>query len=157
MGIIVNKTAPMLSFGELASQLDLFSASEFDAMTPELKGSAVLFGGPVEPNRGFVLHTSDYLADDSSMPIGKDMALTATLDILRDIATGKGPRRATLALGYSGWAPGQLEDEIQRNGWLHGEPDDSLLFGNQHDIKYDHALRKIGIDPLMLSSDAGHA
>jgi putative transcriptional regulator len=157
MGIIVNKTAPMLSFGELASQLDLFSASEFDAMAPELKGSAVLFGGPVEPNRGFVLHTSDYLADDSSMPIGKDMALTATLDILRDIATGKGPRRATLALGYSGWAPGQLEDEIQRNGWLHGEPDDALLFGNHHEIKYDLALRKIGIDPSMLSSEAGHA
>lgn len=157
MGIIVNKTAPMLSFGELASQLDLFSASEYEAMPPDLVGAAVLFGGPVEPNRGFVLHTSDYLTDEASMPIGKDLALTATLDILRDIATGKGPRRATLALGYSGWAPGQLEDEIQRNGWLHGDADETLLFGKQHDAKYDQALRKIGIDPLMLSSDAGHA
>jgi putative transcriptional regulator len=157
MGIIVNKTAPMLSFGELASQLDLFSASEYEAMPPDLLAAAVLFGGPVEPNRGFVLHTSDYLADEASMPIGKDLALTATLDILRDMASGKGPRCATLALGYSGWAPGQLEDEIQRNGWLHGEADETLLFGRQHDVKYDQALRKIGIDPLMLSSDAGHA
>lgn len=157
MGIIVNKTTPMLSFGELTSQLDLFSASEYEAIAPELRGSAVLFGGPVEPNRGFVLHTSDYLAAEASMPVGKELALTATLDILRDIATGKGPRRSTLALGYAGWAPGQLEDEIQHNGWLHGEPDEMVLFGGQHDIKYDQALRKIGVDPVMLSRDAGHA
>lgn len=157
MGIIVNKVAPMLSFGELASQLDLFSREEFAAIDPELVNSPVLFGGPVEPNRGFVLHTSDYFAQDSSMPIGKSMALTATLDILKAMAQGKGPRRAMLALGYSGWAPGQLEDEIQRNGWLHGDATEGLVFGPNHDNKYEQAMRQIGINPSMLSGDAGHA
>jgi putative transcriptional regulator len=111
----------------------------------------------VEPNRGFVLHTSDYFTADSSMPIGKSMALTATLDVLKAMAEGKGPRRALLALGYSGWAPGQLEDEIQRNGWLHCDSDESLLFGSDHAGKYGKALEKIGVNPTMLSSDAGHA
>lgn len=157
MGIIVNKVTPMLSFGELTSQLDLFSAEEYKAIDPELINSPVLFGGPVEANRGFVLHTSDYFVADGSMPIGKHMALTATLDILKAMAQGRGPRRAMLALGYSGWAPGQLEDEIQRNGWLYGEANEGLIFGSNHEIKYDQAMRLIGVNPSMLSGDAGHA
>lgn len=156
MGIIVNKVAPLMSFGDLAGRLDMFSGEELAAIQPEIRNTAVLFGGPVETNRGFVLHTSDYFSAESSMPIGRDMALTATLDILKDMATGRGPRLAMLALGYSGWAPGQLEDEIQRNGWLHCDADESMLYGQEHDGKYDHAMKKLGIDPSMLSSDAGH-
>jgi len=157
MGIIINKVAPMLSFGELASQIDLFSGNDITEVPFDLAQMAVLFGGPVDPNRGFVLHTADYFAADSSMKIGKDMALTATLDILRDMAKGHGPRRALLALGYSGWAPGQLEDEIQHNGWLHGDADEGLIFGTDFEVKYEHAMRRIGVNPTMLSSSAGHA
>jgi putative transcriptional regulator len=117
----------------------------------------VQFGGPVEPGRGFVLHTSDYFSADTSLPIDERVALTATLDILRAIAGGQGPRRSLLALGYAGWAPGQLEDEIQRNGWLSCTADEDLLFSNDLDSKYLNALHKIGVDPAMLSSEAGHA
>lgn len=157
MGIIVNKVAPIMSFGDLAARLDVLPDSELALAPAEVMNMAVQFGGPVEPSRGFVLHTSDYFVADSSLPIGSGMALTATLDVLKAMATGQGPRQAMLALGYSGWAPGQLEDEIQRNGWLHCDADEELLFGHLHDIKYDHALRKIGVNPMMLSSDAGHA
>ena len=111
----------------------------------------VQFGGPVEPGRGFVLHTSDYFSADTSLPIDERVALTATLDILRAIAGGQGPRRALLALGYAGWGPGQLEDEIQRNGWLHCAADEDLLFSHDLDSKYLSALHKIGVDPAMLS------
>lgn len=157
MGIIVNKVTPMMSFGDLVSQIDALPASAMAKTSPEVLNLAVQYGGPVEPARGFVLHSSDYFTDDSSMPIGKHLALTATLDVLKAMLRGHGPEKATVALGYSGWAPGQLEDEIHRNGWLFCEADDTLLFGRQHDLKYDHALRKIGVDPVMLSSDAGHA
>jgi putative transcriptional regulator len=117
----------------------------------------VQYGGPVEPGRGFVLHSPDYQSTDATLPIDEQIALTATLDILRAMAGGEGPRRALLALGYSGWGPGQLEDEIQRNGWLSCEADDELVFGQDFDGKYTAALQKIGVDPSKLSSAAGHA
>jgi putative transcriptional regulator len=156
MGIIINKTTPMMSFGELLSQLDL--AGE-DALSPpdELMQMPVLFGGPVEQGRGFVLHTSDYFTADSSLPVAENIALTATVDILRAMAKGEGPQRAVLALGYSGWAPGQLENEIQHNGWLTCQADEDLVFGVDFDDRYLAALRKLKIDPAMLSSESGHA
>ncbi|MEI7598690.1 MAG: YqgE/AlgH family protein [Aestuariivirga sp.] len=156
MGIIINKTTPMMSFGELLSQLDL---AEEDTLSPpdELMQMPVLFGGPVEQGRGFVLHTSDYFTTDSSLPVSQTIALTATVDILRAMAKGKGPHRAVLALGYAGWAPGQLENEIQRNGWLTCPADEDLLFGLDFNDRYNAALRKLKIDPAMLSSDSGHA
>jgi len=117
----------------------------------------VLFGGPVEQGRGFVLHTRDYFTEDSSLPVADTIALTATLDILRAMAKGEGPQRAILALGYAGWAPGQLENEIQHNGWLTCAADEELLFGLAYEDRYTAALRKLKIDPGMLSSDAGHA
>lgn len=157
MGIIVNKVTPMMSFGDLAAQIDALPAQELAGAAPEILNMAVQYGGPVDPARGFVLHSSDYFTPDSSMPIGSHLALTATLDVLKAMALGRGPKRAMLALGYAGWAPGQLEDEIQRNGWLHCEADDELLFGRMHEGKYESALRKIGVDPSMLSSNAGHA
>ena len=155
MGIIVNKATPMMSFADLFSQLDI--GKEPLPSQGELMAMPVLYGGPVEPGRGFVLHTSDYFTADSSLRVSKGLALTATVDILTAMAHGSGPKRAIIALGYAGWAPGQLESEIQHNGWLHCSADDELLFGPAHGEKYNVALRKIGVDPAMLSSDAGHA
>ncbi len=156
MGIIINKATPMMSFGELLSQLDLTGD---DAVQPpeDLMRMPVLFGGPVEQGRGFVLHTSDYFTADSSLPVAENIALTATVDILRAMARGEGPQRAVLALGYAGWAPGQLENEIQHNGWLTCPADEELVFGLDFDARYMAALRKLKIDPAMLSSDSGHA
>jgi putative transcriptional regulator len=111
----------------------------------------------VETQRGFVLHSSDFFIEDSTLPIDDGICLTATLDILKAIARGNGPQSAVLALGYAGWAPGQLESEIQENGWLHCPADPDLIFGSDTEAKYARALRKIGIDPGMLSSEAGHA
>jgi putative transcriptional regulator len=156
MGIIVNKRAPMISFSELLERLDIMPQESRIKLPDDVQSMLVQFGGPVEPGRGFVLHTSDYFSADTSLPIDERVALTATLDILRAIAGGQGPRRSLLALGYAGWAPGQLEDEIQRNGWLSCAADEDLLFGNDLDGKYAGALHKIGVDPAMLSSEAGH-
>jgi putative transcriptional regulator len=157
MGIIVNKTAPMMRFGDLLAQLDLHPDDEEMEPTEALMEMPVLFGGPVEQGRGFVLHTSDYFTEDSSLPVAGNISLTATVDILRAMAVGEGPRRAILALGYAGWAPGQLEDEIQHNGWITCAADEELLFGLGFEERYEAALRKLKIDPAMLSSDAGHA
>ena len=117
----------------------------------------VLRGGPVETGRGFVLHSADFFIENSTLPIDDGICLTATLDILKAIARGDGPLSAVLALGYAGWAPGQLETEIQSNGWLHCSADSELIFGPDTERKYDRALEKIGIPPGMLSSEAGHA
>jgi putative transcriptional regulator len=156
MGLIINKAMPMMSFGELVAQLDIAPDLKREALPEDILNTPVQYGGPVEPSRGFVLHTADYFSADASLPVTEHIALTATLDILRSMAKGKGPAKAILALGYSGWAPGQLENEIQRNGWLTCPADDSLLFAAANDDKYTLALRKLGVDPAMLSSDAGH-
>ena len=147
----------MMSFGELFAQLDI--KGENGPVTPpqELMDMPVLFGGPVEQGRGFVLHTRDYFTADSSLPVAGNIALTATVDILHAMASGEGPERAVLALGYAGWAPGQLENEIQHNGWLTCQADDDLVFVLDFDARYAAALKKLGIDPAMLSSDSGHA
>lgn len=148
----------MMRFGDLLSQLDLHDEKE-DTIEPppELLDMPVLFGGPVEQGRGFVLHTSDYFTSDSSLPVSGNIALTATVDILRAMARSEGPQRAILALGYAGWAPGQLENEIQHNGWLTCAADEDILFGVDFESRYEAALRKLKIDPAMLSSEAGHA
>ncbi len=157
MGIIINKATPMMSFGDLFAQLDIQGEDGAIEPPPELMEMPVLFGGPVEQGRGFVLHTNDYFTADSSLPVAENIALTATIDILRAMAEGKGPHRAVLALGYAGWAPGQLENEIQHNGWLTCQADEDLIFGLDFDERYTAALKKLKIDPAMLSSDAGHA
>ena len=157
MGIVVNQAAANIKFSDLLVQLDVIAASdriELPAGAGEVK---VLKGGPVETGRGFVLHTSDFFIEDSTLPIDEGVCLTATLDILKAIARGSGPVNAVLALGYAGWAAGQLENEIQENGWLHCAADSELIFGCDVERKYDRALRKIGVDPGMLSSEAGHA
>jgi putative transcriptional regulator len=157
MGLIVNQRSPHISFAELLEQLSI-EEDGAGAMRPV--GTIDLdvhVGGPVETDRGFVLHSADYFAADSTLSIDAEVSLTATVDILKAIAGGNGPTRAMLALGYAGWRPGQLEDEIQANGWLHCPSDLDLLFDRNLDQKYDRALSKIGIDPSHLVCDAGHA
>lgn len=154
MGLIVNKTAPLMFFSDLVDKLDIVNDPR--SVPEDVMGKPVLYGGPVEPFRGFVLHSTDYFSAEASLPISTDVALTATVDVLRAIAQGHGPERSVLALGYSGWGPGQLEDEIQRNGWLHCDADDGLLFDADIDGKYMRALSKLGVDPGMLSGDVGH-
>lgn len=157
MGIIVNHPAQNIKFPDLLVQLEVIPAAERIQLPGRAEDVKVLKGGPVETGRGFVLHSSDFFIENSTLPIDEGICLTATLDILKAIARGNGPSSAILALGYAGWAPGQLEQEIQQNGWLHCSADPDLIFGQDTDTKYERALRKIGIDPGMLSSDAGHA
>lgn len=157
MGIVLNQLADQITFPELLIQLGIVAEGDAISLTGPVARLQVHRGGPVETGRGFVLHSSDFYLDNSTLPINDDICLTATLDILKAIADGDGPDRAILALGYAGWAPGQLEAEIQANGWLHGPADSDLLFGRDLDTKYEHALRNIGIDPAMLSADSGHA
>lgn len=157
MGIVVNQRAGNIKFLDLLVQLEVIPASERIELPTRAGDVRVLKGGPVETGRGFVLHSADYFIENSTLPIDEGICLTATLDILKAIARGNGPSNAILALGYAGWAPGQLEHEIQENGWLHCAADPELIFGSDIDTKYEKALRKIGIDLGMLSSEAGHA
>ena len=156
MGLIINQRASHISFSELMKQLSIMPDSA-DDVEIELEDMDVHVGGPVETGRGFVLHSADYYAADSTLPIDDGVSLTATIDILKAIAGGKGPDRAILALGYAGWRAGQLESEIAANGWLHCPADADLLFDRDLEQKYERALSKIGIDPSHLVSDAGHA
>ena len=157
MGIIVNQVARNIKFPDLLVQLEVIPAKERIELPVRAEDVRVLKGGPVETGRGFVLHSADFFIENSTLPIDEGICLTATLDILKAIARGNGPASAVLALGYAGWAPGQLEQEIQDNGWLHCAADSDLIFGGDIEGKYERALRKLGIDPGMLSSEAGHA
>jgi putative transcriptional regulator len=156
MGLIINQRASHISFSELMKQLSIMPETA-DEVEIELEDMDVHVGGPVETQRGFVLHSADYYVADSTLPIDDGVSLTATIDILKAIAGGKGPDRAILALGYAGWRAGQLESEIAANGWLHCSADAGLLFDRDLEQKYERALSKIGIDPSHLVSDAGHA
>lgn len=157
MGIVINKPAADLSFSDLLVQLDVVQERDEIRVPSRVDRMRVLMGGPVETSRGFVLHTPDFFIDQSTLPIDDGICLTATIDILRAIAKGKGPESAVLALGYAGWSAGQLETEIQANGWLNCPADSNLIFEASLETKYDLALQKIGIDLGMLSSQAGHA
>ncbi len=150
MGLIVNKPAPELSFAELLKQLDIPTG-------PDPAKLLVHFGGPVEHGRGFVLHSGDYAVSDSSLQVSPAFAMTATVDVLKDLASGAGPAQAIMALGYSGWGPGQLEGEIQANGWLVAPADPALVFGVADAEKWQAALRSIDIDPRLLSAEGGRA
>jgi putative transcriptional regulator len=157
MGIVVNQPAAHISFSDLLVQLEVIPAADLIQLPRKAGGVKVLKGGPVDTQRGFVLHSADFFIENSTMPIDSGVCLTATLDILKAIARGNGPASAVLALGYAGWAPGQLENEIHQNGWLHCSADSELIFGPDTEGKYEMALKKIGIDLGMLSSEAGHA
>jgi putative transcriptional regulator len=157
MGLVINQRASHISFPDLLTKLNIVSSPPEGSISDNVRGMSIHVGGPVETGRGFVLHSSDYFVNDSTLPIEDGVCLTATIDILKAIAAGNGPNRAILALGYAGWSPGQLESEIQANGWLNCPADPDLIFGTDLDLKYTRALAKIGIDPSHLVSDAGHA
>jgi putative transcriptional regulator len=157
MGIILNRPASVRNFPELLEQLRVIDSDERIKLPSAAKDIQVLFGGPVQTDRGFVLHSADFHIRNSTLTIDEGVSLTATIDILRAIAMGEGPDRALLALGYAGWGAGQLENEIQLNGWLHCPADPAIVFDRDLDTKYSRALRSIGIDLASLSMTAGHA
>jgi len=157
MGIILNRPAGSIDFPELLVQLDIIEKADRIILPANAEAMKVMKGGPVDTGRGFVLHSNDFFIKDATLLINDGVCLTATLDILKAIAKGKGPRHAILALGYAGWAPGQLENEIQENGWLHCPADSDLIFGRDVEEKYERALQKLGVELAMLSSEAGHA
>ncbi len=150
MGLIINKPVEGLTFREMMEKLDV----ETTQMTPDLP---ILFGGPVQTGRGFVLHSSGFTNDASTMVVTQDVSLTATLDIVQAIAEGIGPSKSLFALGYAGWDGGQVEDEIRANGWLHCDADAQLIFDVSPNDKWGHALRRMGIDLSGLTHMGGNA
>jgi putative transcriptional regulator len=150
LGLIVNKPAPELRFATLIKQLGM------EVGDPK-RDIRIHFGGPVENGRGFVLHSADYRSEGATLQVDKTFGMTATMDVLEQIAKGEGPDSALLALGYSGWGPGQLESEILQNGWLTCDAAPEIVFGEDDDRKWSDALRTLGVDPLMLSGTAGRA
>lgn len=155
MGLIINQ-AQDLRFPDLLVQLGILDEREAIKLPQPTRDFIVRHGGPVDRSRGFVLHSDDYMVE-SSMQVSDDVCLTATVDILRAISSGRGPRHALMALGYAGWGAGQLENEIAENGWLTCPAVSELLFDSDIDRKYDRILASIGIDPTHLSQFAGHA
>lgn len=150
MGLCINRPIEGLDFRDLMEKLEI----ETGPQTPDFP---ILYGGPVDTGRGFVLHSSDYESEESTLPITEEVSLTATLDILRAMAHGRGPKRSLFALGYAGWDEGQIEAEIQANSWIHCDPDPELLFALPPEHKWAAALAKLGIDISGLSAHAGRA
>ena len=149
MGLVLNQVIKGLSFPGLLEQLGI-DGGVSDRSVP------IHFGGPVESGRGFVLHSNEY-QQDATLEVDGDISLTATVDILKAIARGRGPKHSLLALGYAGWGPGQLDDEIRANGWLQAPADIDLIFDDDQVDKWERSIAKIGIDPRMLSDEVGHA
>lgn len=149
MGLVINRALETLTFADLLAQLGIDASNVAEPIH-------IHFGGPVETGRGFVLHSADYV-QEGTLVVDEHMALTATVDILRAIAAGHGPRRHLLALGYAGWGPQQLDNEILANGWLHVDADEMLVFDRDLESKWSRAMAKLGIDPRMLTDTAGHA
>ncbi len=156
MGFMVNRPLESPTVEDFFMQLNIVEDDELEELVGNFDRVRLYSGGPVEPGRGFVLHSGDYNSQ-TTLRIGADVALTATLEILRAIATGQGPRHILLALGYAGWTSGQLEQEIAANGWLTCAADTEILFDANDKSKYDRALASLGIDQISLSGDAGHA
>ena len=158
MGLVVNQVSTQITFPDLLRQVDILDDGEDTINLPmPARAMHVLDGGPVDQGRGFVLHSSDYKLESSTLAVSDDIFLTATIEILRALAEGRGPKSALLTLGYAGWSPGQLEDELQNNSWLTCEADSKLLFECEPEERYDQSLALMGIDLSMLSSEAGHA
>jgi putative transcriptional regulator len=149
MGLVINRLVGSLTFPDLLEQLEIDNPKAGEHIR-------IRSGGPVETGRGFVLHSADY-QEDATLRVGESVGLTATIDILRDIAAGGGPKRSLLALGYAGWGPGQLDSEIQANAWLCVPADDELIFDDQLTDKWERSISKLGVDYKWLSSDAGRA
>jgi len=149
MGLVVNRLVGSLTFPDLLQQLNIDAHGKGEHIR-------IRSGGPVETGRGFVLHSTDYV-DDATLRVGDTVGLTATIDILKDIASGSGPRRSILALGYAGWGPGQLDAELQANAWLTVPADEELIFDDALNDKWERSMHKIGVDYAFLTGEAGHA
>lgn len=156
MGFMINRALTTPTIDEFFTQLNIVEGKEIENLKDNYTGIQLFSGGPVEPGRGFVLHSSEYKGE-STLPVDDTICLTATLEILRAIVTGNGPEKILLALGYSGWASGQLEEEIISNGWLISSAEADVVFGSNNAVKYDEALKILGVDSFFLSADAGHA
>lgn len=150
MGLVINQPAPEVTFSDLLRQLKIEPVGHPESVP-------VRIGGPVEHGRGFVLHSLDYQSEGSTLQVDQTFAMTGTLDVLEAIAKGHGPRQRLLALGYSGWGPGQLESEIAQNGWLTCDAESDLVFAPEDGAKWEKALATLGVDPLSLSATAGRA
>lgn len=150
MGLIVNKPTGEVALSDMLEQLSIEHG-------PQSRQMEVSFGGPVEQTRGFVLHSLDYVSNVNTLKVESVFGLTATLDILEALAKGRGPERALVAIGYAGWGPGQLEDELSQNAWLTCDANMELVFDLPDTGKWDGALKSLGVDALLLSADAGHA
>lgn len=158
MGLVVNQISTQITFPDLLRQVDILSDDDQSINLPApARHMQVLNGGPVDQGRGFVLHSADFKLESSTLDVSDDICLTATIEILRALAEGKGPQSALLTLGYAGWSPGQLEEELQSNSWLTCSADQSLLFECEAEDRYQRSLDLMGIDLTMLSSEAGHA
>jgi len=151
IGLAVNRPVDGLTMGGLFEKIGV------DQPIRRVADEAVLMGGPVERERGFVLHTDDYLCEGVTMPVMDGLALTTTKDVLQAMSGEAAPRRAVLALGYAGWGPGQLDREVRESVWLVCDPDETLLFGDDHAHKWSHALEKLGITAAMLAMEGGNA
>ena len=149
MGLVLNRPLQRPKFDDLLRQLEV-------APVPPARRIRLCAGGPMDNARGFVLHTTDWTGE-GSLRVDDGLALTASLDVLKAIAEGGGPREGILALGYAGWGPGQLDHEIQQNAWLSVTADETIVFDGDHDTKWRRALGKLNIDPLLRSGAAGHA
>lgn len=157
MGLIINQRADNVSFAHLLRELDLLESGAEEEVASSVLDRSVQIGGPVDMEHGFVLHSSDFSTGTATLEIDSSVRLTNTVEILRAIAQGRGPARAMVALGYAGWAPGQLESEIRANGWLSCPADPDLVFDTDLDLKYDRALAKLGVDASHLVNYAGRA
>ncbi|MFC3072113.1 YqgE/AlgH family protein [Shinella pollutisoli] len=155
MGFVINRPQP-LSFSDVLLHLQLVGEEELIRLPGATRDFPIRSGGPVESGRGFVLHSDDYMSE-SSIPVSDDICLTATLDIVKAITRGRGPRRGLMMLGYAGWGAGQIESEIGANGWLTCPAQEELIFDTNLDSKYERALALMGVTPAMLSAEAGHA
>ena len=150
LGLVINRRA------ENVSQKDLFDQLGID-LDPAAGGAWIHYGGPVETGRGFVLHSGDYHNAEATLDVDDTFSMTASLDILKAIAAGEGPAKSMIALGYAGWGEGQLEGELQQNGWLTVDADEEIVFSRDDDAKWEAALAKLGVDPRMLSGEGGSA
>lgn len=156
MGFIINQKLDNPKIPDFLCQLEIITEEERHELPKNALNKTMHSGGPVEPGRGFVLHSPDFTSE-STVEVDGNIRLTATLEILRAIAMGSGPKLSFLALGYSGWSAGQLEDEIASNGWLVTDAEEALIYDSKNETKYKRSLKILGVDEALLSSSSGHA
>lgn len=153
MGLVINQVVPGLEFGSLLKELNVAT----DITIPsDIVTMPVINGGPVETARGFLLHSKDFKHDDT-VDINERFSLTGTIDALKEVAQGHGPKDMVFTLGYAGWSAGQLDSELQQNSWLTCDASENLIFGTKPQDMWDAAIATLGFDPSLLSADAGHA